>query len=239
MSDYTWQDVARFYKAHGNAPTYLKYKPFFVGISNPARKLRTILSRLEANQPEFLNVDVKSITVPPYGAHIDKILEEKVKLHMIANNNEMDNKTMRTFLVDILEKHSMFDLLREHEGECIFGKDWAARCRKRWHIINVNAPGKMVIDERVDMSRADCEQMTKRTRTTLRRYPNDPLPCKMIRLINGPRKKLRYEDEDEEDCWENILTGGHEEHQRLTLDDRLMLPCSIRSKFSFSVLAHF
>jgi hypothetical protein len=233
MSEFTWQDVARFCKVHGNGPTYIKYKSFFVGETNPRRKLRTISNRLETNQPEFLH---PVITIPAYGIHIDQLLEEKVKHHMLKNNNEMSNKIMRVYLVDLLEKHAMFDLLVEHGGDCIFERDWAARSRKRWGILKVNRPGKTVIDERVEMTTDEFKRMMQRTRDAVRRKPNDPLPCKVVRLNNGSKKKMRYEDEDEEDCWENTLPGGHEEYQRLSLDDRLMLPCSIRSKYCMFLL---
>jgi hypothetical protein len=226
MSDFTWQDVARFYMVHGNEPTYVKYRSFFVGETNPSRKLRTISKRLETDQPEFLN----SMAIPSYGTHVDKLLEEKVKFHMSKNNNEMNTKIMRKYLVDLLDKHDMLDLLCEHGGEYSFQRDWASRCRCRWNIIKVNKPGKVVIDERVEMTTNEFNLMMRRTRDAVRRKPHDPLPCKMIRLSSGPRKKLRYEDEDEEDCWENTLPGGFEEYQRITLDDRLMLPCSVRSK---------
>jgi hypothetical protein len=61
----------------------------------------------------------------------------------------------------------------------------------------------------------------------LRRRATDPLPCRMQR---PPKKaRIRYEDEDEEDCWDQILPGGREETAKLTLEDRLLFPASIRS----------
>jgi hypothetical protein len=61
----------------------------------------------------------------------------------------------------------------------------------------------------------------------LRRRANDPLPCSLLRP--NTFKRTRYEYEDEENCWEQIL--GCEAASKLTLEDRLLLPASIRSKF--------
>jgi hypothetical protein len=226
----TWRDVASFCKVNGNIATYVKYKSFFIGESNPRRKLRNIVSRLEDDLPEFLNKN----TIPSYGLTIDTLLKNKVLLHMSLNGNEIDNATMRAFLVRLLEDNSLQALLKTHGGECIYGRNWAARCRLRWNI-TVHVSGKCRIDTRVEMSTDDYKRMMQRTSDSVRRKPNDPLPCKLIRLNNGDKKRLRYEDEDEEDCWGNTLLGGIEEYERLTLDDRLMLPCSVRSKISFLV----
>lgn len=66
----------------------------------------------------------------------------------------------------------------------------------------------------------------------LRRFPRDLLPCKARRLASAV-SRIRYEDEDEEDCWESVLLGGKNEETMLTLEDRLLFPASVRSKKSF------
>lgn len=66
----------------------------------------------------------------------------------------------------------------------------------------------------------------------LRRKARDLLPFQINRL---PRLKVRYEDEDEEDCWNTVMPGGRAEADLLTLDDKLMLPASVRSEFTKNI----
>jgi hypothetical protein len=220
-----WRDVAKCFLRYGNMETYSKFKSFFKNETNPRRKLRTLVKNYQANLPEV----VTTSTEPPYGSRIDGMLRDEVKLHMKNNNNEIGYDEMRSKLLIILEDNQKTYLLKENGGICRFGRKWAARALVRWQITNRKQPYKSkdihtnIVN--LELSTQTCKDMMRDRSSILRRRPDDPLPCRILRDFIPP--KLRYEDEDEENCWVNTI--GLEATSKLTMKERLLLPCSIRS----------
>ncbi len=219
--------MAVFAQFNTKRDTIIKFQNYFKNLKNPHRKLKYVIERYKAKSPE--NV-LNNSREPPYGLVIDTLLKEKVVSFMRLNNNIIDDIKIRVFLVELLTLHNKTYLLHENAGSYKFGHQWACRFLRRWRITNRTSPSiKMVVDNRVEMTNAAYRAMITDTSRIIRRKADDLLPCVGRRLqLNG--KKTRYEDEDEETSWVNTLLGGYEEYERLTLDDRLMLPCSVRSK---------
>ncbi len=74
-----------------------------------------------------------------------------------------------------------------------------------------------------------CEELKRRIEdmsTNMRRRANDPLPCTLLR---NQRNCVAYENEDEETSWNTVLKGGYAEAANLTLEEKLLLPASVRS----------
>jgi hypothetical protein len=228
MDSFCWQDVAKFAVIHSKRETINKFPDFFKNQKNPHRKLNAVIERYVTNCPDIL-LDSSS-REPPYGLDIDILLKQKVVAFMQQNNNRIDDVRIRQFLEELLQLNNKTHLLKENAGGYRFGHQWAGRSLARWKISDRIVPSgeEVVVDSRVQMSHAEWRDMITDTSRIIRRRANDPLPCVDRRHV--ARKKVRYEDEDEEDCWINTLHGGYEEYERLTLDDRLMLPCSVRSE---------
>jgi hypothetical protein len=218
MVDQIDRDVVMYFEKNGNIKTYSRFPDYFKNETNRRRKLRQLIRRVNENLPEI----IKS-TEPSYGLKIDNLLFEKVKLYLLMNSNKIDHKTNRSFLIELLTSHNKLNLLRKNGGKHTFGGIWSARALKRW---NIKTSKNRFIETAPEMSNEVYRQMLLDRSSILRRKPDDPLPCRLSRSIV---RKCRYEDEDEEGCWENTLLGDKNAVDRLTLDDKLMLPCSIRS----------
>jgi hypothetical protein len=221
-----WRDVVKFALINTKRDTIKKFPDYFKNQKNPHRKLKVAVEKYIINSPNVLRNNTRE---PPYGMDIDILLKQKVVTFMGQSNNRIDDKRIRQFLVELLQLNNKTHLLHENGGSFKFSTQWVIRSLARWEILNRKFPAReVVLDNRVEISQALWTDMMTDTSRIIRRRANDPLPCVDRRRL--VRKKVRYEDEDEEDCWINTLRGGYEEYERLTLDDRLMLPCSIRSK---------
>jgi hypothetical protein len=229
--DVGWEEVARYGRLNSTRNTLFKYSSFFSTHKNPHRKLKSIIQALNAN---LTGVSKKL----PYGTHIDTLLKHKVMLYMSEHDNRIDDVRIRILIVDLLTVNDQLYLLKENGGKLTFSHQWILRALDRWKICpreklfkkklsKVERKKLLLSQQPVELSIAECKAMQRDTSKIIRRKATDPLPCVGRRQFV---KKMRYEDEDEEDCWVNTLKGGYEEYERLTLDDRLMLPCSIRSK---------
>lgn len=234
-----WKEVVSYCKENGNKKTYKKFKHFFINETNPRRKLRKLIFRADLNITEVI-----ASNEPPYGVLIDGLLKIKVEQHMKQNNHNITAETARSYLVELLKTANMTNILVEYGGKFTFERRWMVRALRRWNIAlktkfvaKKSAHNKSNLEENkqrkeVTMSNEQYVNMVTDTSSIIRRKAYDDLPCKAIRVASKSKAiRIRYEDEDEEDCWFNTLNGDQAAVNSLTLEDRLLLPCSVRSKF--------
>jgi hypothetical protein len=162
----------------------------------------------------------------PHGRTLDHFVEKTVKEHLYKNSNKIKGRQVQEILEAALIRDDQQHLLWKNGGTHLFGNAWFGRAKRRWKV----HPNKMIIDPRVEITQSQWTEHMADLSSILRRRPRDPLPC---RLQRNTTPKKRYEDEDEEDCWDAILPGGRADTEKLTLLDRLLFPASIRGKFSF------
>jgi hypothetical protein len=172
-----------------------------------AKKLRSLLRDFQNNLP--------------HGRITDQRIGNTVKAHLYNNGNQIKNGQIEAILEAALIDNNQQQLLWENGGKYVFGRSWVQRAKRRWK----TNPDKMIIDSRIEISQSHWNEHITDLSSILRRRSRDPLPC---RLQRNTTPKIRYEDEDEEDCWNSVLPGGWADTKKLTLLDRLLLPASIR-----------
>jgi hypothetical protein len=76
----------------------------------------------------------------------------------------------------------------------------------------------------VELSKEDIIRREVDTVTNFRRRAADPMPCVKFRKIS----RVAYAKVDEEQSWDLVLPGGRIETAKLTLEDKLLFPASVR-----------
>jgi hypothetical protein len=203
---------------YGNVKALSIHKDFLKGDRNRSRKLSGLIQTTEqiAQQNDIVTDSLLYGNVKALSIHKDFLKGDRNRSRKLSGLIRKCHKADCSLLhaKKIIDDHGspveMFHLKTLSE-------------KQKWDILQ-QTPTELSIEE---IKR----RMSDRT-PILRRKATDPLPCRTQRPPKQAR--IRYEDEDEENCWDQILPGGREETAKLTLEDRLLLPASIRSNHPLS-----
>ena len=224
-------EVIFYTKLHGRRKALAFHKDFHKHDTNRYRKLTSILVKYENEQLSQKNDILKN----------SSLFGNNKALHMHKNFHRGDKNRARKLSNLIQKVHQGIYVnnssLHEKPNKEVYTSPIGLPRTKKRHSAVKQQFDKTIQYTPVELSTEEIKHRMADLSPILRRRATDPLPCRMQR---SPKKDLiRYEDEDEEDCWDQILPGGRDEAAKLTLEDRLMLPASIRSNVLFMVLLAF
>lgn len=124
-----WREIAEFYKQHNLEATLIQYADDLGDFSTVAQ-----YHKLHSWKKEMENdIDVRIQPPgrePAYGNDIDAKLLNNVQV-LLLQGHPVDDATLRSELVKILNEEGRADLLIENGGSCVFQTSWAARFWKR------------------------------------------------------------------------------------------------------------
>lgn len=135
-----WKEIAEHFDLWGRGKTWVLYKDL-LGDRTPRsvdQALKTWSRDLRENNAGF-----KGKRAPAYGFPIDLLLLKEVRERM-ERKLPVDDVTLRTLLVNLLQIHERMDLMTENGGTHLFLHGWAGRFWKRHKL-----PSRLVSSKKI------------------------------------------------------------------------------------------
>jgi hypothetical protein len=141
-----WKEIAEHFDLWGRGKTWVLYKDL-LGDRTPRsvdQALKTWSRDLRENNAGF-----KGKRAPAYGFPIDLLLLKEVRERM-EKKLPVDDVTLRTLLVNLLQIHERMDLMTENGGTHLFLHGWAGRFWKRHKL-----PSRLVSSKKVKIKESE------------------------------------------------------------------------------------
>lgn len=141
-----WKEIAEHFDLWGRGKTWVLYKDL-LGDRTPRsvdQALKTWSRDLRENNAGF-----KGKRAPAYGFPIDLLLLKEVRERM-EKKLPVDDVTLRTLLVNLLQIHERMDLMTENGGTHLFLHGWAGRFWKRHKL-----PSRLVSSKKVKVKESE------------------------------------------------------------------------------------